>query len=136
MKPVTLIGATGLAFGLFDGLRHGLFVVEDEGLIQEADLFVIGLDPGLDDLLDHSGGFALRFELIAEHVLLALDNGRIETSRIDRERISGGNMHRHHAAERFELIRFAGGFETDNDADTAEAVGHTNCAHKCRSRRC
>src|SRR5258708_15265111 len=53
---------TDLAFGFLHRLRHRLALfVMDERLLQQADFLVIGLEAGLDDLLDH----ALRLALLA-----------------------------------------------------------------------
>ena len=99
-KPPILIGAPTLPSASFKRLRHALLVVEDEALIEQADFLVEGLQPELDDLLDDVGRFALRLEFVGQHVLLALDGRRIEPGRIDRLRIGGGDVHRHHAGRR------------------------------------
>src|SRR3954447_14700190 len=53
-KPGDLHSGADLALSFLDGLgnRLALFVV-DERLVHQADFLVIGLQPGLDDLLDH-----------------------------------------------------------------------------------
>ena len=49
-----------LALGFFERLRDGLLTVfDDVALIEQADLLVEGLEPGLDDLLDDVGRLAL-----------------------------------------------------------------------------
>jgi hypothetical protein len=80
------------------GDRLAGFVV-DEGLLQQADFLVVGLQAGLDDLLDHVLGLALLAILVGQHVLFALDDGGIEPGRIERLRIGRGDMHRELAAE-------------------------------------
>src|SRR6185503_1142264 len=72
-----------LALGVLERLRDRLLVVEDERLLEHADLLVESLQARLDDLLDHSLGLALLAKLVGEHVLLALDGGRIEPGRIE-----------------------------------------------------
>src|SRR3569832_513602 len=58
-----------LALGFLDRLRHHLLVVEDERLLEHADLLVEGLQSRLADLLDQSLGLALLAKLVGEHVL-------------------------------------------------------------------
>ena len=70
-----------LAFGFLDRLRDVLVRLVDEGLIEQADLLVEGLEPRFDDLVDDIRRFALRLELVGEHVLLAPDHVRIEARR-------------------------------------------------------
>ncbi len=96
----------------------------DVSLIEQADLFVIGLQPRLDDLLDHRGGLALRLEFFGEHVLLARDCSGIEPRGVDRLRIGRRDMHRKLPAKRSEFVGLAGGFERHQDAHLAGAVDH------------
>src|SRR3569833_3186750 len=70
---------TDLALGLFQGLCHALLVVEDKRLFQQRDLYEVGLDAGLNDLVDHGGGLALSLELVGENIFLALDGRRIDS---------------------------------------------------------
>src|SRR6187399_3301255 len=44
--------AADLALGLLHRLRHRFAGVVDEGLLEQADFLVVGLETGLDDLLD------------------------------------------------------------------------------------
>src|SRR4029450_10719580 len=59
-KSGNLHRRANFAFGFLHGLRDrlALFVV-DERLLQQADFLVIGLETGLDDLLDHVFRLAL-----------------------------------------------------------------------------
>src|SRR6516164_4732582 len=123
----------GLGFGFLHRLGNRLFVVEDEALVQQANLFVVGLQTGLDDLFDDIGGLALRLGLVGEDGLLAGDGGRIEPTRVDGPRIGRGDMHCHHAAEGFQFIVLAGRFERDEHADPAQAVAH-GIVHVARYR--
>ncbi len=53
--------AADLAFGFLERLRHALACRRwMNGLLEQADLLVEGLDAGLDDLLDHVRRLALR----------------------------------------------------------------------------
>ena len=72
-------GAGGLG-GLGDDLRDGLGGIVDEGLVDQADFLEVGLHAGLDDLVEDIGGLAR--VLVAQHILLALDNRRIDARRI------------------------------------------------------
>src|SRR5580658_3844878 len=67
-----------LAFALFDRLRHAFLIVENEALIEQADFLVEGFEPRRDDLVDDGRGLALGFELLRQHILLALDDRHIE----------------------------------------------------------
>src|ERR1700760_907984 len=71
-----------LAFGFLQRLgdRFALFVV-DEGLLQQADFLVIGLQAGLDDLFDHVLGLALLTIFVSQHVLFATHQFGIEAGR-------------------------------------------------------
>src|ERR1700719_3412900 len=64
---------TDLTLGLFQCLRHALARVVDIGLIEEADLLVECLEPGLDNLVDDIGGLSLRPKLVGKHILFARD---------------------------------------------------------------
>src|SRR6516164_6220199 len=101
----------GLGFGFLDRLRDRFLIIEDEALIQQANFLVEGLQAGFDDLVDYIGGLALRFGLLAKHRPFAFDGRCIQSGRVDRLRIGGGNMHCDHAAEDFELIVLAGRFK-------------------------
>src|SRR5579864_5561576 len=109
--------SANLCFRLFKGLRHAglILLVKNEGLIEQANFLVVGLEAGLDDLLDDVCWFALG--LGRKHIFLALDRCRIETGRIDGLGVGEGNMHRHHAAESLELLGIARRFEPDDHAD-------------------
>src|SRR6185312_1666823 len=119
-----LDGAAGLALGLLERLRDRLGRVVHVGLLEQADLLVEGLQAGIDDLLDDVLGFPLLPEFVGQHGLLALDRLRIETRRVDRLRVCGGDVHRDHPAHRDQLVGLARRFERDDDADLAEALGH------------
>ena len=57
-----------LCFRVFEGLCHAglILLVKNEGLIEQADFLVVGLEAGLDELLDDVCGFALGFGREAE----------------------------------------------------------------------
>src|SRR5689334_6940619 len=70
--------AAHLALGFLERLGHGLRRIEDEALIEQADLLVVGLQARFDDLVDDIRGFPLLLVLVDQHVLLALHHVRIE----------------------------------------------------------
>src|SRR5579863_204701 len=74
LEPGDLHRSAYLRFGILERLRHALLalLIENERLIEQADLLVESLQPGFDDLFDHGRRLALRLELIGKHVLLAL----------------------------------------------------------------
>src|SRR5215470_11158776 len=76
-KAGDLHGSPDLALSFLHRLRHRLAGVVDEGLLEQADFLVVGLQAGLDDLLDHVLGLALLAIFVGEHVLLALDDFRL-----------------------------------------------------------
>ena len=98
----------------------------DRSLFEQADFLVVGLEPGLDDLFDHVLRLALLAVFVGQHVLLPLHDGGIEPGRIQCLRIGGGDMHRELAAEHSQPSLIAGGFEPDDDPDSAEAIGDRN----------
>ena len=60
------------------------------GLINQADLLVISLEAGFENLLEHIGRLAGIF--IGQHILLTLDHSRIQACGIKRQRCSGCHM--------------------------------------------
>src|ERR1700692_4710124 len=78
LEAADLDRSADFSFGFIDGLRHAFLVVADKALVEQPDFLEIGLQPGLDDLLDHVGRLALCLELIGQHSLLTLDGGGIE----------------------------------------------------------
>src|ERR1700683_314899 len=93
--------------GLLDGLRHALLsLFERETLFEQANFLVVSPQAGLDDLLDDIGRLTLR--LGGKHAFLTFDRCGIKSGRVDGLRIGGRHVHRHHAAEGFELVSLAG----------------------------
>src|SRR3984957_8845694 len=78
-----------LTLSFFYRLGDRFGAVVDEGLLQQADFLVIGLQAGLDDLLDHVLRLALLAVFVCQHVLFALDDRRIQSSHVQRLRIGG-----------------------------------------------
>src|SRR5262249_30629408 len=76
-----------LAFRFLEELSDALVRLADISLVQQADLFVEGLEPRLDDLLDDVGRLALRLELLGQDVPLARDDARVEARSVERLRI-------------------------------------------------
>src|SRR5512144_685141 len=119
-EPGHLDRAADLALGFLDRLRHALVRLVNERLIEQADLLVEGLEPRFDDLVDHIRRLSLRLVFVREHLFFAPDHIGIETGRIDRLRVGGGDMHRDHAAEALELVALAGRLHCDEHPDLAE----------------
>src|ERR1700746_663602 len=92
-KARDLHGAADLTLSFLHGLRYRLAGVVDEGLLEQADFLVESLQARFDDLLDHVLRLALLAILVGEHVLLALDDFRVEARRIECLRIGGGDVH-------------------------------------------
>src|SRR5271170_1124752 len=107
--------------GLFDRLSDGLGGIVDISLIEEADLLIKGLQPRFDNLLEHVRRLA--GALLGEHRALARDRRRIEPGGVERDRAGSGDMHRELAAEHSQPSLIAGGFEPDDDPDSAAAIG-------------
>src|SRR5712664_4196630 len=113
-----------LALSFLQRLGDRLGVSVDEGLLEQADFLVIGLQTGLDDLFDHVLGLALLAVFVGEHVLLTLYDGGIEPGRIQRLRIGGRNMHGDLTPEHGEFVGLAGGFQRHDHAHLACALDH------------
>ena len=99
---------------VLDGIVH-------ERLIEQADFLVIGLQAGLDDLLEHMRRLA--GVLLGEHVLFARDHRGIDRRGVERDRAAAAiciAIWRPSAASASVL---AGRFQRDDHADAAEAVG-------------
>src|ERR1051326_1537180 len=94
-EAARLDGRADRAFALLECLGDALLVVEDEWLLQQADFLVEGLEPRLDDLVDHVRRLTLRLGLVGQHVALALHRRGIEAWRIDGLWIGRGDLHRH-----------------------------------------
>src|ERR1700722_19698398 len=75
-----------LTLSFFQRLADRLGVVVDESLLQQADFLVVGPQTGLDDLLDHILRLTLLAVFVGQHVLFALDDGGIQSGRIQRLR--------------------------------------------------
>ena len=131
-----------LSLSFLDGLGDRFGAVVDEGLFEQADFLVVGLQPGLDNLLDDVLRLALLAVFVGQHVLFPLHDGGIEPGRIECLRIGGGDMHRELFAETGQFIGLAGQFECNDDAVFAGALDHGvvhiarhhALAHRKRSR--
>src|SRR5262249_61666887 len=66
-----LDGTADLAFGILQRLGDALVGIMNIGLLQQADLLVESLEPGLDDLDDRRLRLALSAELVGENIFLA-----------------------------------------------------------------
>ena len=108
-----------LQHNLTDGLA-AVFGVNG-GLIEEADLLVIALQTGFDDLLKHVGGLA--GVLLAQHVLLALNHRRVHARSVESQRAGGGHVQSDLAGQSTERGDVALGFQRDQHADLALAFG-------------
>src|SRR5262249_33595510 len=72
-----------------------------------SDLFVEGLEPRLDDLVDHGCGLSLGAKFVSKYALLARHDGRVEAGRINGERTCGCDVHRDLAAKFREFLGLA-----------------------------
>src|SRR5262249_7376071 len=68
----------GLALCLLHRLRDALCGIVNVGLVEQADLFVEGLESRLDDLADHGLGLSLSAKFVGKHALLTRHDGRVE----------------------------------------------------------
>src|SRR5215831_2187154 len=71
-KARDLHRAAHLALSFLHSLRHRLAGIVDEGLLEQADFLVVGLQAGLDDLLDHVLRLALLAIFVGKYVLFTL----------------------------------------------------------------
>src|SRR5215470_5119536 len=72
-KSGDLYWRADLALSFLDRLGDRFSAIVDESLLEEANLLVVGLQAGIDDLLDDVLGLALLAIFVGQHVLLAPD---------------------------------------------------------------
>src|SRR5215813_7070442 len=94
------------------------------GLLQQADLLVECLEPGLDNLGDRRLRFALSAELVGQNFFFTCHHLRVETARIDGLRTGCGNMHRNLTAKRSEFVLLSWRFQRHDHAPLAETFRH------------
>ena len=94
-KPVTFRPGTRL----LHRLRDGQVGVHHELLPEQADFLVELVQPADDHLLDHRVRLAGLARLLGQHLLLALDQRRVEVVDVQRGRRGRGDVHRHLPAD-------------------------------------
>jgi hypothetical protein len=107
-KRVILIGPADLALGSFRACPTLFLSSKMKGCSSRVCSLKKVFSPDSVILLDHRLGLALLAELVSQNVLLALDHGRINAGRIDRERVRRRDMHGDLPADRRELVGLAG----------------------------
>ncbi len=109
-----------------DELRDGLRCFLDEGLIEEAELFVELGELAFEHLLDDVGGLAGGCGLGAIDVLLALEVGGGDVVAADEARVDGGDVHGDVAEQLLEVVGAGDevglAVELEEDADLSAGV--------------
>jgi len=108
-------------FGFLHGLSDALGLIVNVLLVNQANLFEEGLQSRLHDFGDDVFGFALRPELLRQHLPFARHDRRIKTRCIERLRIGGGDMHGQFAAQLGQFIPVPGRLQRAQPPDFAES---------------
>ena len=103
-KRRTLMFSPSLATLVAMSWRDGLRLLLDEGLVEQADLFVELGHLAFEHLLDDVGGLAGGGGLGAVDVLLALEVGFGDVFAADEARVDGGDVHGDVAEQLLEVV--------------------------------
>jgi hypothetical protein len=90
-KPLYLSGPPGGLGHIIEGLSHGLGIVLDKGLIDQAVVLEEFGHFAIDNLVHHIGGFV--FDLFGSDFPLAGHDRRIHGTAIQGDRVNRGDVH-------------------------------------------